>query len=79
MTPDLKKIGIADLSVIDISKYWQLKYWANRFGVIPEILSDAVYYSGPIIKDIREWLYERGHLIYEISPASRNKPGRNEI
>ncbi|MEO6000117.1 MAG: DUF3606 domain-containing protein [Chitinophagaceae bacterium] len=62
MSFDLKKHGVKDLTKVTINYYWQLEYWADKFGVIPEILQDAVGYVGPLVKDIREWLYKRGHI-----------------
>lgn len=63
MRADIKKRGVQDHSRINIEDPLELRYWADRFETIPEIIQDATLYVGRQIKDIREWLHERGHIL----------------
>ena len=45
-----------DLKRIDVSQEHECRYWAQRFGVSPERLRQAVKEVGPLVEDVREYL-----------------------
>ncbi|WP_434606722.1 DUF3606 domain-containing protein [Pseudomonas sp. D2-30] len=56
MADDLSNRGPQDRNRINITEAWELKYWANEFGVTEEVLKAAVKAAGPMVADVREQL-----------------------
>ncbi|WP_119304696.1 DUF3606 domain-containing protein [Dongia deserti] len=42
----------ADRLRIDVSQEYECRYWAERFGVSPGELRDAVSKAGPMVEDV---------------------------
>jgi hypothetical protein len=47
MADDLSKRGPADRSRINLSEPYEVQYWADKFGVSKERLSEVVRKVGP--------------------------------
>jgi hypothetical protein len=52
MSDDKTKTGKIDRDRINVNEDYELRYWAEKFGVTPERLRAAVKTSGPMVKDI---------------------------
>jgi len=52
MADDKTKIGKPDRDRINVDEDYELRAWAEKFGVTPERLRNAVKTSGPMVKDI---------------------------
>jgi hypothetical protein len=53
---DRTKTGKPDRDRINVDEEYELRHWAERFGVTPERLKQAVKTSGPMVKDIEALL-----------------------
>ena len=58
MSDDKSQRGEPDRSRISVSEPYEVKYWANRFGVTPEELKDAVHKAGTLPAQVEAWLRE---------------------
>ncbi|MDO7897075.1 DUF3606 domain-containing protein [Pseudomonas sp. K18] len=56
MADDLSNRGPQDRNRISTTEAWELKYWANEFGVSEETLKAAVKAVGPMAADVRKHL-----------------------
>ena len=56
MSDDLKQTGKPDDSRINVEQIHEVKYWANKFGVSPDVLRSAVQAAGPMVKDVQRQL-----------------------
>lgn len=58
MTDDKRNRGEPDRSRISLSEPYELKYWANRFGVTEEKLKKAVHSVGSLPTQVELWLQQ---------------------
>jgi uncharacterized protein DUF3606 len=56
MVDDLMERRARDRSRISLQEDWELKYWAQTFGVTEERLKDAVRVVGSYAMDVRDYL-----------------------
>ena len=49
-------IGWMDSENINVDEYYMVEYWAQKFGVKPEVLTQAVKTIGPSVDRVREHL-----------------------
>ena len=56
MSDDLRKRGGQDRTRIDVNQDYELRDWANRFGVTPQQLKDAVQAVGDRAADVEKHL-----------------------
>jgi hypothetical protein len=56
MADDKSKAGKADRDRINVSEDYELRDWAEHFGVSPETLKAAVSKAGPMVKDVAKQL-----------------------
>jgi hypothetical protein len=54
MSDDLTKKGPQDRSRINLSEPYEVQYWADKFGVSKERLSEAVHNVGHSAKAVEE-------------------------
>jgi hypothetical protein len=52
MADDKTKTGKPDRDRINPEEDYEVRYWAEKFGVTPERIRQAVKTSGPMVKDI---------------------------
>jgi Protein of unknown function (DUF3606) len=52
MADDKSKTGKADRDRINVDEPYELNHWAEKLGVTPERLRQAVKTSGPMVKDV---------------------------
>jgi hypothetical protein len=60
MTDDKRKVGREDRARIDVNEYYELQTWAEKFGVSPGTLRDAVSQAGDMADDVAAFLRSRG-------------------
>lgn len=60
MVDDLMERGPRDRSRISLQEDWELKYWAQTFGVTEQRLKDAVRVVGSYAMDVRDYLERQG-------------------
>ena len=58
MSDDPRNRGEPDRSRISLSEPYELKYWANRYGVTPDELKLAVHKVGGVPTQVEAWLQE---------------------
>lgn len=58
MSDDTNNRGEPDRSRISLSEPYELKYWANRFGVTADQLKQAVHQVGSVPSQVEAWLRE---------------------
>lgn len=58
MSDDTRNRGEPDRSRISLSEPYELKYWANRFGVTADELKQAVHKVGSVPSQVEAWLRE---------------------
>jgi hypothetical protein len=56
MADDRTKTGKPDRDRINVDEDYELSAWAEKFGVTPERLRQAVKTSGPMVKDLEALL-----------------------
>jgi hypothetical protein len=56
MPDDPSKRGPQDRSRINLNEDYEVRYWADRFGVSREQLREAVAKAGPMVKDVEQQL-----------------------
>jgi len=56
MADDKTKTGKPDRDRINVDEEYELREWAEKFGVTPDRLKQAVKTSGPMVKDIEALL-----------------------
>jgi hypothetical protein len=56
MADDKTKTGKPDRDRINVEEEYELREWAEKFGVTPERLKQAVKTSGPMVRDIEALL-----------------------
>jgi hypothetical protein len=52
MADDKTQTGKPDRDRINPEEDYEVRYWAEKFGVTPERIRQAVKTSGPMVKDI---------------------------
>ena len=58
MSDDKNNRGQQDRDRINVNEAYELRYWAERFGVSAEELKRAVAEVGPMAKDVEQQLGE---------------------
>jgi uncharacterized protein DUF3606 len=56
MADDLSKRGQQDRDRINMEEDYEVRYWAEKFGVSGEELRKAVQAAGPMMKDVQRHL-----------------------
>ncbi|HEX4334663.1 MAG TPA: DUF3606 domain-containing protein [Polyangiaceae bacterium] len=56
MPDDPNKRGPADRERINIHEPWELRYWADHFGVTEQQIIDCVKKVGVMVKDVKKCL-----------------------
>ena len=56
MPDDLTKRGPADQSRINVNEAWELKWWAQKFGVTEQQIRDAVKKVGVMADAVKRAL-----------------------
>ena len=56
MSDDKSKTGPADRTRINLSEDYEVRYWAETFGVSKLELQAAVEKVGPMVEDVRQFL-----------------------
>ena len=58
MADDQQQDGTADNACISIAREHELRYWSHKFRVSPEELQRVVEEAGPLLRKVRERLYQ---------------------
>ena len=57
---DKSEMRVVDRKVINLTEYYDVEYWAMKFGVTPELLSIAVKEAGSTIaEDVELYLRKK--------------------
>lgn len=57
---DKSEMRVVDRKVINLTEYYDVEYWAKKFGVTPELLSIAVKEAGSTIaEDVELYLRKK--------------------
>jgi len=51
-----EKVGSPDKDLINIHENYEVEYWANKFGVTPERLREAVAKAGDGVEKVKAYL-----------------------
>jgi hypothetical protein len=57
MPDDKSRRGAADRQRINIHEDYEVRDWAERFSISPEILKDAVTKVGPVTGNVARYLH----------------------
>jgi hypothetical protein len=63
MIHDLKKRGVQDAVRINVCDQVEMKEWAAKFKVRPEVLKQAFDAVGSKINNLREYLHEKHFIV----------------
>ena len=56
MADDKSKVGKLDRDRINTSEEYELRDWAQHFGVTPDKIKETVASVGPMVKDVEKAL-----------------------
>ena len=63
MLHDLRKWGVQDAVIINTCDLLEMKEWAARFKVKPEMLREAFDAVGSKINNLREYLHNNHYIV----------------
>jgi len=58
MSDEKSNRGVPDRDRISLTEPYEVKYWANRFGVTADELKKAVHKVGSVPAQVEAWLRE---------------------
>lgn len=60
MADNLKNRGKPDRIRINVNEKWEFDYWKQALGVSGQQLAAAVRAVGPMVKDVKKYLKDKG-------------------